>query len=157
VAASSFRRPEEIAVERTAVATPVQQEPIAATAEHDDPVVPEPSTTPSPRLTITFARSSSPTFPLVRRRLDSLAPLGSLTVTKDDKGREACLELTVQRGLVENARRIASLIAIVQRWKTSETDPTDHVRRYVQSGRAGGCGRPGRTGFSDRNYPLRFA
>ena len=120
VAASSFRRPEEDAVERTAVATPVQQEPIAATAEHDDPVVPEPSTNPSPRLTITFARSSSPTFPLVRRRLDALAPLGSLTVTKDDKGRDACLELTVARGLVENARRIASLIAIVQRWKTSE-------------------------------------
>jgi AAA+ superfamily predicted ATPase len=56
----------------------------------------------------------------VRRRLDALAPLGSLTVTKDDKGRDACLELTVARGLVENARRIASLIAIVQRWKTSE-------------------------------------
>jgi hypothetical protein len=34
--------------------------------------------------------------------------------------REACLELTVQRGLAENARRIASLVAIVQRWKTSE-------------------------------------
>jgi hypothetical protein len=55
-----------------------------------------------------------------RRRLDALAPLGSLTVTKDDKGREACLELTVARGLVENARRIASLVAIIQRWKTSE-------------------------------------
>src|ERR1039458_740731 len=48
------------------------------------------------------------------------APLGSLNVSKDDKGREACLELTVARGLVENARRIASLLAIIQRRKTSE-------------------------------------
>jgi hypothetical protein len=31
-----------------------------------------------------------------------------------------CLELTLAQGLVENARRIASLLAIVQRWKTSE-------------------------------------
>jgi AAA+ superfamily predicted ATPase len=120
VAASSFRRPEEDTVENTAALTPVEREPIAATTNHDDPVGPEPSTTAGLRLTITFARSASPTFPLVRRRLDTLAPLGSLTVAKDDKGREACLELTVTRGLVENARRIASLIAIVQRWKTSE-------------------------------------
>ncbi|MBM4321451.1 MAG: hypothetical protein FJ125_16295, partial [Deltaproteobacteria bacterium] len=48
-----------------------------------------------PRLTIAFARSSSPTFPLVRRRLDALAPLGSLAVTHDDKGREAWFELTL--------------------------------------------------------------
>ena len=79
-----------------------------------------PPTNPGPRLTIAFARSSSPTFPLVRRRLDTLAPLGSLSVAKDDKGREACLELTIERGLVENTRRIASLLSIVQRWKTTE-------------------------------------
>jgi hypothetical protein len=41
-------------------------------------------------------------------------------VTRDDKGREACLELTLARGLVENARRIASLVAIILRWKTAE-------------------------------------
>jgi hypothetical protein len=35
-------------------------------------------------------------------------------------GREACLELTLKSGLVENARRIASLLAIVLRWKTAE-------------------------------------
>jgi hypothetical protein len=74
----------EDTVENTAVATPVEREPIAAITDNDDPVVPEPSTNPGPRLTITFARSSSPTFPLVRRRLDSLAPLGSLSVAKDD-------------------------------------------------------------------------
>ena len=120
VATSSFRHPDEDAVENTAALTPLERVPITATTDHDYPVVPEPSTNPGPRLTITFARSSSPTFPLVRRRLDTLAPLGSLSVTKDEKGREVCLELTVQRGLVENARRIASLLAIVQRWKTSE-------------------------------------
>jgi hypothetical protein len=80
VAASSFRRPEEDPAENTGDATPIEREPTAATTDHDDPVVPEPSTSSGPRLTITFARSSSPTFPLVRRRLDTLAPLGALTV-----------------------------------------------------------------------------
>jgi len=109
VAASSFRRPEEDVVEDHIGTTPVEQPPIAAKTDgaHDDPVVLAATTPPGPRLSITFARSSSPTFPLVRRRLDALAPLGSLTVTKDEKGRDACLELTLQRGLVENARRIA--------------------------------------------------
>jgi AAA+ superfamily predicted ATPase len=123
VAAASFRRPEEDAVEAGGGATSTsileQREPIAA-AVSNDPTVAEPPASPGPLLKITFARSSSPTFPLVRRRLDALAPLGSLAVTKDEKGREACLELTLARGLVENARRIASLLAIVQRWKTTE-------------------------------------
>ena len=123
VAASSFRRPEEDAVEDRGHATPTsileEREPIAA-AVSNDPTVAEPPANPGPLLKITFARSSSPTFPLVRRRLDALAPLGSLAVTKDEKGREACLELTLAHGLVENARRIASLLAIVQRWKTTE-------------------------------------
>ena len=61
-----------------------------ATTSDDDLVAAEPTAIPGPRLTITFARSSSPTFPLVRKRLDSLAPLGALSVTKDDKGRDAC-------------------------------------------------------------------
>src|ERR1039458_1461591 len=60
------------------------------------------------------------------------APLGSLNVTKDDKGREACLALTVARGLVENARRIASLLAIIQRWKTSEVALDGDVLRRQQ-------------------------
>jgi hypothetical protein len=49
-----------------------------------------------------------------------MSPLGSLIVIKDDKGREAYLGLTLACGLVENVRRITSLLAIVQRWKTSE-------------------------------------
>jgi hypothetical protein len=61
VAASSFRRTEEDAMEDQRGATPVEQPPIAAAAD-DDPVVAEPSTNPGPWLTITFARSSSPTF-----------------------------------------------------------------------------------------------
>ena len=71
-----------------------KRDPIAAVA-NDDPVVAEPPANPGVRLTITFARSSSPTFPLVRKWLDALAPLGSLDVTKDDKGRDACFELTL--------------------------------------------------------------
>lgn len=73
-----------------------------------------------PRLTVAFARSSSPTFPLVRRRLDALAQLGSLAVTHDDKGREAWFELTLDRGLVEGARRIANLLGVVRAWRTTE-------------------------------------
>ncbi|MBM3957737.1 MAG: hypothetical protein FJ313_06755, partial [Gemmatimonadetes bacterium] len=72
------------------------------------------------RLTIGLGRSSSPTFPIVRRRLDALAPLGSLTVTRDDRGRESWYELLIDRGLVENARRIANLLGIVRVWKTTE-------------------------------------
>ncbi|GEM_PF-472849 len=72
------------------------------------------------RLTIGLSRSSSPTFPIVRRRLDALAPLGSLTVTRDEKGRESWFELVIIGGLVENARRIANLLAIVRVWKTTE-------------------------------------
>jgi len=76
---------------------------------------------PSDRvLSIAFARSSSPTFPIVRRRLDALAKLGMLAVTPDDKGREAWFELTIESALVESARRIANLLAIVRTWKTTE-------------------------------------
>jgi AAA+ superfamily predicted ATPase len=72
------------------------------------------------RLTIGLGRSSSPTFPIVRRRLDALASLGNLTVTRDDRGRESWYELLLERGLVENARRIANLLGIVRVWKTTE-------------------------------------
>ena len=120
VAATSFRRAE---AESTAGAASPSADPVAISASTDsdsDAVVVDSQARPGPRLTITFARSSSPTFPLVRRRLDALALLGSLVASKDDKGREACLELTVDRGLVENARRISSLVAIILRWKTAE-------------------------------------
>jgi len=71
-------------------------------------------------LSIAFARSSSPTFPIVRRRLDALAKLGTLEVTNDDKGREAWFELTIESALVESARRIANLLNIVRAWKSTE-------------------------------------
>jgi AAA+ superfamily predicted ATPase len=74
----------------------------------------------APLLTIAFARSSSPTFPIVRRRLDALAPLGSLEISRDDKGREAWFELRIERALVENARRLANLLTIVRPWKSAE-------------------------------------
>ncbi|MBM4354106.1 MAG: AAA family ATPase [Deltaproteobacteria bacterium] len=83
----------------------------------DTPAPPRPS---GRTLTIAFARSSSPTFPIVRRRLEALAKLGRLAVTPDDKGREAWFELTIENALVENARRIANLLAIVRAWKTTE-------------------------------------
>jgi hypothetical protein len=70
-------------------------------------------------LTIACARSTSPTFPIVRRRFDALAELGTLTVTKDDRGKEVWFELTVG-DLVPSYRRIANLLALVRRWKTCE-------------------------------------
>lgn len=71
-------------------------------------------------LKIAFARSTSPTFPIIRRRLYALAKLGSLEITKDDKDRESWFELLVTHGLVENARRIDNLLKIVRAWKTTE-------------------------------------
>ena len=71
-------------------------------------------------LKIAFARSSSPTFPIIRRRLDALAKLGSLNIAKDDKNRQAWFELTITEGLVENAKRIDNLLQIVRAWKTTE-------------------------------------
>src|ERR1039457_7194814 len=67
VATSSFRHPDEDAVENTAALTPLERVPITATTDHDYPVVPEPSTNPGPRLTITFARSSARLLPIVQR------------------------------------------------------------------------------------------
>ena len=91
----------------------------AAGSADDDPA--EPPAGPSgPRLTIAFNRSSSPSFPVVRQRLDQLASLGSLAITRDDKGRELSFLLTLERGLVEATRRIANLLAIIQGWKTTE-------------------------------------
>ena len=71
-------------------------------------------------LSIAFARSSSPTFPIVRRRLDALAKLGTLEITNDDKEREAWFELTIESALVESARRIANLLNIVRSWRSTE-------------------------------------
>jgi len=71
-------------------------------------------------LKIAFARSTSPTFPIIRRRLDALAKLGSLDIATDDKGRESWFELSITHGLVENAKRIDNLLKIVKAWKTTE-------------------------------------
>ncbi|MHB9036970.1 MAG: AAA family ATPase [Armatimonadota bacterium] len=71
-------------------------------------------------LTISFARSTSPTFPIVRRRLDALAELGGLNVTTDEFGKEVWFEICVSGGLVENYRRIANLLSLVRRWKSTE-------------------------------------
>jgi AAA+ superfamily predicted ATPase len=89
-------------------------------AEPEGSVHDDGSTHNGPRLAIAFARSSSPTFPIVRRRLDALAPLGSLEITRDDKGREAWFELRIDRALVQNTRRFANLLAIIRHWKSSE-------------------------------------
>jgi len=70
-------------------------------------------------LTIACARSTSPTFPIVRKRLTALAELGVLTVTTDEQGKEVWFELTVG-DLVPSFRRIANLLALVRRWKTCE-------------------------------------
>jgi len=110
-------------------------------------------------LTIACARSTSPTFPIVRRRLDALTELGSLTVTPDERGKEVWFELTVG-DLVPSYRRIANLLALVRRWKTCEIsldgevlDPVavddilnrlEEIRRCWQrhqSGGAAGCRR----------------
>jgi AAA+ superfamily predicted ATPase len=115
-------------------------------------------------LTIACARSTSPTFPIVRRRLDALAELGTLTVSTDDRGKEVWFELTVG-DLVPSYRRIANLLALVRRWKTCELsldgealDPVavddvlnrlEEIRRCWQrhqSGGAAGCRRAGALG-----------
>ncbi len=74
----------------------------------------------SPALRIAFAPSTSPTFPIIRRRLDALAKLGLLEITRDDKDRESWFELSITHGLVENAKRIDNLLKIVKAWKTTE-------------------------------------
>jgi len=92
-------------------------------AQESTPDTDESATVPRPSgrsLSIAFARSTSPTFPIVRRRLDALANLGSLEVTNDDKGREAWFELTIESALVESSRRIANLLNIVRAWKSTE-------------------------------------
>jgi AAA+ superfamily predicted ATPase/ATP-dependent DNA ligase len=110
-------------------------------------------------LTIACARSTSPTFPIVRRRLDALAALGTLSVTTDERGKEVWFELTVG-DLIPSYRRLANLLALVRRWKTCEIsldgealDPVavddvlnrlEEIRRCWQrhqSGGAAGCRR----------------
>ncbi|MHB9039017.1 MAG: AAA family ATPase, partial [Armatimonadota bacterium] len=71
-------------------------------------------------LTISFARSTSPTFPIVRRRLDALSELGDLNITTDESSKEVWFELHINGGLVENYRRIANLLSLVRRWKSTE-------------------------------------
>ncbi len=87
---------------------------------------PEQATSPlhgtgdSHSMTISFARSTSPTFPIVRKRLNALAELGTLNVTTDDAPKEVWFELHIAGGLVESYRRITNLLSLVRRWKTTE-------------------------------------
>jgi AAA+ superfamily predicted ATPase len=118
--ARKIRRGWELAAQ---MAAPITEPADHAPAETTTGNVEEPATAPGASgrsLSIAFARSSSPTFPIVRRRLDALATLGSLTITNDDKGREAWFELTIDTALVESSRRIANLLNIVRAWKTTE-------------------------------------
>jgi AAA+ superfamily predicted ATPase len=72
-----------------------------------------------PTVSISFARSTSPTFPIVRRRLDALAALGTLTVTTNTRGVESWFELTV-RAVIPAYRRLMNLLNLVHRWKSTE-------------------------------------
>ncbi|MHB9124573.1 MAG: AAA family ATPase [Armatimonadota bacterium] len=71
-------------------------------------------------LTISFARSTSPTFPIVRRRLDGFSDIGELHITTDDSGKESWFELSITAGIVEHFRRITNLLSLVRRWKSTE-------------------------------------
>ena len=118
--ARKIRRGWEL-VARAATTDPetVREAPAEDSAKGTD----EPPAVPggtSRSLSIAFARSSSPTFPIVRRRLAALAKLGTLEVTNDDKGREAWFELTIESALVESSRRIANLLNIVRGWRSTE-------------------------------------
>lgn len=86
----------------------------------EDTIPPLHTTASSHSLSISFARSTSPTFAVVRRRLDALSELGELSITKDDAGREVWFELHVRAGLVEHYRRITNLLTLVKRWKSIE-------------------------------------
>lgn len=90
---------------------------------------PTPLTVPAtetPTISISFARSTSPTFPVVRRRLDSLAALGTLTVTTNARGAESWFELTVGE-VIPNFRRLQNLLALVRRWKSTEISVAGEV------------------------------
>lgn len=83
-------------------------------------------------LTISFARSASPTFPIVRRRLDALSELGDLNITTEESGKEVWFELHIHSGLVENYRRITNLLGLVRRWKSIEIAlDGDTLDKYV--------------------------
>lgn len=76
--------------------------------------------TDSHALTISFARSTSPAFPLVRKRIDTLSELGELNITTDNTGKESWFELSINGGLVQHYRRIINILSLVRRWKTTE-------------------------------------
>jgi len=71
-------------------------------------------------LTISFARSTSPTFPIVRRRLDGFSDIGEVQITASDSGKESWFELRITGGIVEHFRRITNLLSLVRRWKSTE-------------------------------------
>ncbi|MHB0999251.1 MAG: AAA family ATPase [Armatimonadota bacterium] len=92
---------------------------ILLTQEDEDGLITLPSTD-SHTLSISFARSTSPTFPLVRKRIDTLSELGELNITADNTGKEAWFELSINGGLVLNYRRITNILSMVRRWKSTE-------------------------------------
>jgi len=76
--------------------------------------------TGSHTLSISFARSTSPTFPIVRRRFDGFSDIGKVCITADESGKESWFELKITGGLVEHFRRITNLLSLVRRWKSTE-------------------------------------
>ncbi|MHB1463362.1 MAG: AAA family ATPase [Armatimonadota bacterium] len=90
------------------------------TTSSEECILPLHTTASSHSLSIAFARSTSPTFAVVRKRLDTLSELGELNITKDDAGKEVWFELHVRAGLVEHYRRITNLLMLVKRWKSIE-------------------------------------
>src|SRR3990172_5308881 len=87
-------------------------------ARNDVPVTG--NSTDTQALTISFARSTSPTFPIVRRRLDGFSDIGELQITANESRKESWFELRITAGLVEHFRRITNLLSLVRRWKSTE-------------------------------------
>ncbi|MHB1458433.1 MAG: AAA family ATPase [Armatimonadota bacterium] len=71
-------------------------------------------------LSISFARSSSPTFPIVRKRLDGFTDIGEVIIITDESGKESWFELRITGGIIEHFRRITNIISIIRRWKSME-------------------------------------
>ncbi|MHB1459148.1 MAG: ATP dependent DNA ligase, partial [Armatimonadota bacterium] len=71
-------------------------------------------------LSISFARSTSPTFPIVRKRLDGFTDIGEVIITTDESGKESWFELRITGGIIEHFRRITNMVSIIRRWKSME-------------------------------------
>jgi len=125
--------------------------------------MPLPEAPNAPSLSIAFARSSSPTFPVVRRRLNALADLGSLAVTMDERGRESWYEISISTKLVSGLRRVTNLLSLVRRWKSLEVkldgEPlspheVDDVINRLEEIRRCWNRRKGRTSSCRKDCPL---